>query len=128
MEKKNLIVGGLWLAIFMFLGFILEVKLASGEPWLSSETRVLWRTAHVHGNLFGILNLVLGLLVNRLGARRAFAASCWFAFLAALLFPTSLFLGSFARPALYIAPVGGWLMILAWVLTAFGVITARRAA
>jgi len=125
--KKNFIIGALWLVIFLLLGFVLEVRLSSSDPaWLQSETRVLWRTAPVHGNLFGFLNILLALVVGHFGARRAFAVGSWLAFLAALVFPTALFLASFARPVAYFAPVGGWLMILAWAFVAYGVLTGRK--
>lgn len=63
MSKKNIISGSILIFLFLVLGAILKAKGASGgEEWKQSTMRHLWRVAHVHGGLFGMLNLLFGLV------------------------------------------------------------------
>ena len=70
--KKNIVIG-LWaLAGFMLYGFILIYlrDLAPGkEEWVASYslgTHFESRLAHVHGNLFALINILVGHLLLRL--------------------------------------------------------------
>ena len=94
--RYNIAVGLLIMAGFMVLGFLLIYlrDFAPGkEAWLADyatgkhfETRL----AHVHGNLFATLNVVVGLFLARSGA--AEAARRWVAILllAGLLMPVGI--------------------------------------
>ncbi len=127
--KKNLIIGALWVFLFTALGFILEMKLRAGDVWLKSVTRELWRTAHLHGGTFGILNLVYGLILLKVsGLPKIAAVGSWLAVLGALIFPTSLFLAGITMPAAYAAPVGGACMIAAWACMFFALLAAKKPA
>ena len=68
-SKKNLIVGLWTMGAFMFLGFVL-VYLRDFAPnaaeWAaqySTGAHFETRLAHVHGTLFGFLNIVIGFLL-----------------------------------------------------------------
>lgn len=70
--KKNLIAGFWTMAAFMFLGFVL-VYLRDFAPgaveWAAQYANGIHfetRLAHVHGTLFGFLNIVIGFLLTQL--------------------------------------------------------------
>ena len=70
--KKNIVAGFLFLAGFMVYGFILIYlrDFAPGkEAWIADYAvgkHFESRLAHVHGNLFALLNIVVGYLLLRL--------------------------------------------------------------
>ncbi len=70
--RYNLAAGFLFLAAFMAYGFLLVYlrDFAPGkEEWIASYTtgkHFESRLAHVHGNLFAVLNILLGLVLPRL--------------------------------------------------------------
>ncbi len=70
--KKNISIGLIVLASFMAYGFLL-IYLRDFAPnkveWIASShtgTHFESRLAHVHGNLFALLNIVLGYLLLKL--------------------------------------------------------------
>ncbi|MCL4745862.1 MAG: hypothetical protein KJZ83_10640 [Burkholderiaceae bacterium] len=77
--KKNIVAGFLFLAAFMVYGFILIYlrDFAPGkEAWIAEYSvgkHFESRLAHVHGNLFAFINIVVGYLLLRLPVG-AFAA------------------------------------------------------
>ena len=81
--KKNLAAGFLFLAAFMVYGFVLIYlrDFAPGkEAWIAQYSmgkHFESRLAHVHGNLFAFINIVVGYLLLRLpiGAKRP--SRCW---------------------------------------------------
>lgn len=70
--KKNLVAGFLFLAAFMVYGFVLIYlrDFAAGkEAWVAEYAvgkHFESRLAHVHGNLFAFINIVVGYLLLRL--------------------------------------------------------------
>ncbi|SCZ67869.1 hypothetical protein [Thiohalomonas denitrificans] len=126
--KKNIATGFLFLAAFMAYGFILIYlrDFAPGKAqWIADYAvgkHFESRLAHVHGNLFAFINVVVGYLLLRLPIR-AFSAKwiSWLA-LAGMLMP----LGILAEVVLGVPPVlvlvGGIAMVLAMVW--FGVVAA----
>lgn len=84
--KKNIVAGIGFLFGFMLYGFVLVYlrDFAPGkEEWIASYTtgeHFEARLAHVHGNLFAILNIVYGLLLLRLSLDSASAN--WISWLA----------------------------------------------
>ncbi|MGB4865114.1 MAG: hypothetical protein WBP38_04380 [Hyphomicrobium sp.] len=70
--KINIVTGLLFLAAFMLYGFVLIYlrDFAPGkEAWIASYTtgkHFESRLAHVHGNLFSFLNVMIGYLLLRL--------------------------------------------------------------
>lgn len=117
--KKNIAAGFLFLAGFMVYGFILIYlrDFAPGkEAWIADYAvgkHFESRLAHVHGNLFAFINIVVGYLLLRLpiGAGPAKAIS-WLS-LAGMLMP----LGILAEVAFGVPPVlvlaGGVSMVVA---------------
>lgn len=74
--KINILVGFLALLFFMLYGFLLIYlrDFAPGkEQWIAEYgvgTHFEARLAHVHGNLFALINIVVGLFLVRLPATR----------------------------------------------------------
>jgi uncharacterized membrane protein YgdD (TMEM256/DUF423 family) len=127
MEKKNLVIGSLWIFLFTLLGFVLETKAMAGEEWKQSTMRMLWKTAHFHGAIFGILNISYGLLISTLNLKgRAISLGSFLAVLGALVFPMALFLGGINMKFAYAAPLGGIGMILAWGMMSYTIITKKK--
>lgn len=127
--KKNLAAGFLFLAGFMVFGFVLIYlrDFAPGkEAWIAEYAvgkHFESRLAHVHGNLFAFINVVVGYLLIRLpiGAPSAKGIS-WLA-LAGMLMP----LGILSEVVFGLPPalvlVGGISMVGAMVW--FGVVATQ---
>jgi hypothetical protein len=92
--RYNVGVGLFVMAAFMFYGFLLIYLrdfAPDKEAWIASYTTGAHfesRLAHVHGNLFALLNLILGFLLARLATAsdRWRQATAWLG-LAGLLMP-----------------------------------------
>lgn len=127
--KANIAAGLLFMAGFMMFGFVLIYlrDFAPGkEQWIAEYAvgkHFESRLAHVHGNLFSFLNIVVGYLLLRLPFHRA--TSKWVSrlALAAMLLPVGILaevlLGA---PPLFVL-IGGISMVvaIAWL----GVAVAR---
>ena len=124
--RKTLRAGWLLLAISLPFGVTLEALHGfKVQAYLASDMRrEMWRLAHAHGTLLGILCLVSGLLAEAHIAEavrpRVLAMICW----GAVLMPLGFFLGgvlnSEGDPSLGIllVPVGALLLVVALVRVA----------
>ena len=127
--KNNIAAGFLFLAAFMVYGFVLIYlrDFAPGkEAWIAQYSmgkHFESRLAHVHGNLFAFINIVVGYLLLRLPVGATAARGISWLTLAGMLMP----LGIVAEllfgvpPALVI--VGGVSMVAAMLW--FGVAALR---
>lgn len=117
--KKNIVAGFLFLAGFMVYGFILIYlrDFAPGkEQWIADYAvgkHFESRLAHVHGNLFAFLNIVVGYLLLRLPVDPGPAKAISWLTLAGMLMP----LGILAEVVFGLPPalvlVGGVSMVVA---------------
>jgi uncharacterized membrane protein YgdD (TMEM256/DUF423 family) len=65
--KKNILFGLVYFLTTLGLGIFLANKGQAGEPeWAQSTAKHLLATAHSHGNLESLLNIVLGYLICRI--------------------------------------------------------------
>lgn len=67
--KKNVVFGFTYLIFTLLLGIFLSYKLRSDQPFAKEPfafPRVIMRAAHAHGNLESIINIIIGLIVDRL--------------------------------------------------------------
>ena len=120
MERKNIIVGVLLVAVFLILGAYLESQLGAGVLWKTSSRHSFWKIAHIHGLGFGILNILYGLLLKNYGVKNnVFNAGSYLAVLG-LFMPLGLFLAGIQSDLKMIVPVGGVSMIFAWLVFAWG--------
>lgn len=127
--KKNITAGFLLLAAFMIYGFVLIYlrDFAPGkEQWIAGYTVGVHfesRLAHVHGNLFAFINIVVGYLLLHLPIGKLSVKWISWLALAGMLMPigilTEVLFGF--PPALVL--VGGISMVVAMVW--FGVAAAR---
>lgn len=126
--KKNIVTGLLFLAAFMAYGFLLIYlrDFAPGkEAWIaqySTGTHFESRLAHVHGNLFAFINVMIGYLLLRLPVPAASARWISWLGLGGMLMP----IGILTEVLFGLAPVlvlaGGVAMVLsvAWLGVAVG--------
>jgi len=127
--KKNIAAGFLFLAGFMIYGFVLIYlrDFAPGkEAWIADYAvgkHFESRLAHVHGNLFAFINIVVGYLLLRLPVGSTSAKGISWLTLAGMLMP----LGIFSEVVFGLPPalvlIGGISMVAAMIW--FGVVAAR---
>lgn len=128
--RRHLLIGWWSLCVFAAAGLALEVLLAFKLPLyvdVSNDTRrLVWRLAHAHGTLLGLVNLAFGLLLHALpgfGLARQHTVSAWLRAATALV-PGGFFLSGITfysgDPGLgvVLVPAGAVCFILAAALTA----------
>ena len=133
---RHLALGWWSLFLFLSLGTALELLHAFKHPMLldvSNETRrLMWRLAHAHGSLFGLVHLGLAATLRALPALPRAAAISRLVTAAGLLLPLGFFLGGLVvydgDPwiGVLLAPLGAAAALLATLLTALGVSSLRR--
>ena len=119
--KNNIAAGFLFLAAFMVYGFVLIFlrDFAPGkEAWIASYgvgKHFESRLAHVHGNLFAFINIVVGYLLMRLPISAFSAKAISWLTLVGMLMP----LGILSEVAFGVPPalvlIGGVAMVMAMV-------------
>ena len=119
--KNNIAAGFLFLAAFMVYGFVLIFlrDFAPGkEAWIASYgvgKHFESRLAHVHGNLFAFINIVVGYLLMRLPISAFSAKAISWLTLVGMLMP----LGILSEVAFGVPPalvlIGGIAMVMAMV-------------
>ncbi len=125
MGKKNLIIGSLWIMLFMLLGGFLETKLADAE-WKKTMAHHLLVSAHIHGGMFGVLNVLYGILIGKLRlSGTGIAAGSWLSIAGALIFPIFMMGTLVLDPLKFAIPLGGLSMILAWAIMFYSVLKAE---
>jgi hypothetical protein len=127
--KLNISAGLLFMAGFMVHGFVLIYlrDFAPGkEQWIADYSvgkHFESRLAHVHGNLFAFINIVVGYLLLRLPLREATAKWVSWLALAGMLMPVGILAEVLAgAPPLFVL-LGGVSMVAALLL--MGVAVAR---
>ena len=129
--KKNMVTGVWLLAGFMVYGFVLIYlrDFAPGkEEWIAGSLNGKHfesRLAHVHGNLFALINLLVGYLLWQLPiAEKAASRVSWLA-LIGLLMPIGILTEVlFGVPPLLVI-VGGISIILSMVLLGFAILSMK---
>ncbi len=134
--RRHLILGWSCLLVFLSLGIALELMHGFKVRFyldVSNETRrLMWRLAHAHGALFGLINVVFALSVKLApggdAAWRRAASFCLAG--AALLLPGGFFLGGLlvygADPwiGIVLVPLGALLGLVGILLTLRGMLAA----
>jgi len=126
--KKNIATGLFVMAGFMIYGFVL-IYLRDFSPnkeaWIAaSHTGAHFeaRLAHVHGNLFSVLNILYGCLLLKLAIPATYAKWVSWLALAGLLMPIGIFAELYLGLPFYLVLVGAISIVSATVLLAVGVI------
>ncbi len=124
---------GLWMmAGFMIYGFILIYlrDFAPGkEEWIAAynvSPHFEARLAHVHGNLFSLLNIVFGFLLMKLPLKENLAKwASWLA-LAGMLMPLGILGEVYLGLPFYTVLVGGLSIFLATVVLGIAVVKMNK--
>lgn len=126
---------GLWvMAAFMIYGFVLIYlrDFAPGkEAWIESYNTGAHfeaRLAHVHGNLFSLLNIVFGFLLVKLPIRESLARGVSGLALAGLLMPLGILGEVYLGLPYYLVLVGGLSILAATILLGVGVVQMKSEA
>lgn len=131
MGNRNIYVGFFFLAGFMVFGFVLIYlrDFAPGrEAWAAAYAEGAHfeaRLAHAHGNLFALINIAVGLVLNGRGAMKFSSQISWLA-LGGMLMP----LGILGELTLGLPPVfvlaGGISITIAMTWMGVAVLTSRN--
>jgi hypothetical protein len=123
--KLNIATGFLFLTFFMLYGFVLIYMrdFAPGkEQWIAEYAtgkHFESRLAHVHGNLFALLNIAVGLVLLHLPAS---ASRTWISglALAGMLMPLGIFAElAFGAPPVFVLAGGASMVVaMAWLAVA----------
>ena len=125
---------GLWvMASFMIYGFVLIYlrDFAPGkEAWIAEynvSPHFEARLAHVHGNLFSLLNIVFGFLLIKLQVKENQAKWVSGLALTGLLMPLGILSEIYLGLPFYTVLVGGLSMFLATVVLGLAVVQMKQA-
>jgi hypothetical protein len=131
LAKLNISAGLLFMAAFMLYGFVLIYlrDFAPGkEQWIAEYSvgkHFESRLAHVHGNLFAFMNIVIGYLLLRLPLRQATARWVSWLALVGMLMPIGILAEVVVgAPPLFVL-LGGASMVVAVVLLGMAVARLR---
>jgi hypothetical protein len=129
--KWNIVVGLSVLAGFMVYGFFLIYMRdfsAGKEAWVAAShtgDHFEARLAHVHGNLFSVLNIIYGYLLLKLEVPESFAKWVSRLALAGLLMPIGIFAELYLGLPFYLVLVGAISIVAATILLAIGIIKMK---
>ena len=125
--KWNIGIGFSVMAAFMVYGFILVYlrDFAPGkEEWIASYAtgkHFEARLAHVHGNLFSLLNIVFGFIMAKLTLKQSLVKwASWLA-LGGLLMPLGILGEVYLSLPFYFVLIGGLSMFMSTVLLAMAI-------
>lgn len=132
LTRRHLRIGWCWLLLFLTVGLVVETLhfwpgFGYREP-AREMTRLMWRLAHVHGTLLGLVNVGFGLSVA-IHAAWSSASRSWASRLliaASCLLPLGFLAGGFAAwdgdPSwgAFAVPVGAIFLLAGVLLTAIG--------
>ena len=129
--KINIAVGLSILSGFMLYGFYLIYMRdfsAGKEAWVAAShtgNHFEAKLAHVHGNLFSVLNIIYGYLLLKLAIPESYAKWVSRLALAGLLMPIGIFAELYFGLPFYLVLVGAISIILATILLAIGVMKIK---
>jgi hypothetical protein len=130
--KINIAVGLLVMAGFMIYGFVLIYLRdfsATKEAWIAAShtgQHFEARLAHVHGNLFSVLNIIYGYLLLKLEIPSSYAKWVSRLAIAGLLMPIGIFAELYLGLPFYLVLVGAISIVSATVLLAVGVMKIKQ--
>ncbi|MCF6190788.1 MAG: hypothetical protein L3J51_09930 [Cocleimonas sp.] len=129
--KWNIAIGLSVLAGFMVYGFFLIYMRdfsAGKEAWVAASNtgdHFEAKLAHVHGNLFSLLNILYGYLLLKLAIPTNYAKWVSRLALAGLLMPIGIFAELYLGLPFYLVLVGAISIVSATILLAIGVIKMK---
>jgi len=129
--KWNIAVGLSVLAGFMVYGFFLIYMRdfsAGKDAWVAAShtgDHFEARLAHVHGNLFSVLNILYGYLLLKLTVPTTYAKWVSKFALAGLLMPIGIFAELYLGLPFYLVLVGALSIVTATILLAIGIVKIK---
>jgi len=129
--KINMGVGLSVLAGFMMYGFVLIYMRdfhPNKEAWIAAShigAHFESRLAHVHGNLFSVINIIFGYLLLTLPIAPSYAKWISRFALAGLLMPLGILAELYLGLPFYLVLVGAISVIIATILLAVGVLSMK---
>ena len=126
--KINIATGLFVMAGFMFYGFLLIYMRdfdSNKEAWVAAShigSHFEARLAHVHGNLFSILNIIFGFLLMTLPVAENYAKWISRLALAGLLMPLGIFAELYLGLPYYLVLVGAVSIVSATILLGLAII------
>lgn len=123
--RKNIVFGFCYLVIILILGMFLAFKLKD-TAWAKEPfgfPRVVMRAAHAHGNLESVLNILVGLLVDRISVGDGLKKTISILMIIGAVMHSGMLLLTPALPALSnLTAVGAITLVIAIALMAYGAI------
>jgi len=129
--KWNIAVGLFVLAGFMVYGFFLIYMrdfYIGKEAWIAAShtgDHFEARLAHVHGNLFSVLNILYGYLMLKLTVPTTYAKWVSRFALAGLLMPIGIFAELYLGLPFYLVLVGALSIVTSTILLAIGIVKIK---
>lgn len=127
--RKNIVFGFCYLVILLILGMFLSIKLKD-PAWAEKPfafPRVVMRAAHVHGNLESVLNILVGLLVDRIGVGDDLKKTISILMIIGAIMHSGMLLLTPLFPAISnLAVVGAITLVIAIALMAYGAIAGIK--
>ncbi len=122
MIKRNVRFGFAWLLLFAVMGAILEAWLGINNWQVDEILRATLRSAHSHALCFAFINILFGLAATSfIKSKKWQNLASWFLIAGGFLYPAGLLAEVFiAEPLVYLAPVGGILVILGLLVAGMG--------
>ncbi|MBI5038959.1 MAG: hypothetical protein HZC13_04255 [Nitrospirae bacterium] len=120
--KKNMVFGFSYFITTLLLGLFLAFKAKTGgAAWHESETHEMLVTAHVHGNLESVLNIVVGYILCQLEVSAGLAGIVSILLLVAAIFHSGMLYltGLGLGVAVNLAPIGALSLIAAMAMMAY---------
>jgi hypothetical protein len=120
--KKNMVFGFSYFITTLLLGLFLAFKAKTGgAAWHESEQHEWLGTAHVHGNLESLLNIVIGYILCHLEVPAGLAGIVSILLLVAAIFHSGMLYltGLGLEAAVNLAPIGALSLIAAMAMMAY---------
>lgn len=120
--KKNIVFGFAFFITTLILGMYLAIKAQSGDPaWEESPAHEILGTAHAHGNLESVLNILIGYILCQLEAPPAIIKIASILLLIGAIFHSGMLYltGVGVTAAINIAPVGAISLIVTMALMVY---------
>ena len=120
--KKNMVFGFSYFITTLLLGLFLAFKAKSGGPeWHESEQHEWLGTAHAHGNLESVLNIVIGFILCHLEVPAGLAKIVSILLLVGAIFHSGMLYltGLGLEAAVNLAPIGALSLIATMALMAY---------
>ena len=120
--KKNIVFGFAYFITTLILGLYLAFKAKYGGPeWEKNPAHEILATAHVHGNLESVLNILIGYIICQLEVSSGLASTVSILLLIGAIFHSGMLYltGLGVSGAINIAPLGAISLIITMAMMVY---------